>query len=62
MTEWMVDEVKRLVQEIIHDYQDAYDSNDELFDIQEEIRVEVRRFYHRNIGKKPPVISVVLEV
>jgi mRNA degradation ribonuclease J1/J2 len=47
---------------MIIDYEDDVRNGEPEIDLSEEIRVELRRFFNANIGKKPTVVPVILEL
>jgi ribonuclease J len=59
---WLVDEAKKLVKKIVVDYEQEVASGEAKMDLQENIRVQLRRFFNANIGKKPTVVSIVLDM
>lgn len=59
---WMLDEAKNVVLRIMHDYELERQSNRPKMDLQEEIRVQLRRFFNNNLGKKPVVMPVILDI
>jgi len=63
MEPWLLEEAMKVVQEQITKYKKelqlgAVDRGE----FAEDIRVELRRFFDRNIGKKPTVIPVILDL
>ncbi len=59
---WLIEEAKKLVKKIIADYDLAVGGRGPEMDLQETIRVELRRFFNHNIGKKPTVLPIVLDL
>ncbi len=59
---WVVEEAKKLVQKVISDYDSSIGSRGPEMDLQETIRVELRRFFNQNIGKKPVVLPIILDL
>jgi mRNA degradation ribonuclease J1/J2 len=43
-------------------YSESLNEHSTPFDLGEEVRVELRRFFNANIGKKPTVIPLILDV
>jgi len=62
MENWLIEESRELTRKIIVDYEDDVRNGEPEIDLGEEIRVELRRFYNGNIGKKPVVVPVILEL
>ena len=59
---WLLEEAKKLVKKIVSDYDRALGSRGPEMDLQETIRVELRRFFNQNIGKKPIVLPIILDL
>jgi ribonuclease J len=59
---WLIEESIKVVRKLIQDYEWALDRDESFGDLQEMIRVSLRRFVDQNIGKKPTVLSVILEL
>ena len=59
---WLVEEAKKLVQKIILEYDQTIGSRGPGMDLQETIRVELRRFFNANMGKKPIVLPIILDL
>jgi ribonuclease J len=59
---WVVEEAKKLVQKVISDYDRSIGSRGPEMDLQETIRIELRRFFNQNIGKKPVVLPIILDL
>lgn len=59
---WVVEEAKKIVQKVISDYDRAIGSRGPEMDLQETIRIELRRFFNQNIGKKPVVLPIILDL
>lgn len=62
MESWLLDEALKVVQEQIQRYKKELNQGVINKDFAEEIRVELRRFFERNIGKKPTVIPMIMDV
>lgn len=58
---WLMEEAVKVVQEQIEEYKIDI-KNGLKTDLAEEVRINLRRFFERNIGKKPVVIPVILDV
>ncbi len=62
MEGWLIEESKKAAQRVVARYTASLDERGAPFDLQEEVRLELRRFFQANINKKPTVIPVVLDV
>ncbi len=62
MEPWLLDEALNIVQGQIEKYKQDLKMGVINKDLAEEIRVELRRFLERNIGKKPTVIPLIMDV
>jgi ribonuclease J len=58
----LVDEAKNLVRKIIIKYEAEIAAGALEMDLQETIRVELRRFFNANLGKKPTVLPIILDL
>ena len=59
---WLLEEAKRLVQRVIRRYDQALAQPGMPPDLQESIRLELRRFFQQNVGKKPTVMPIILDL
>lgn len=59
---FLVEEAKKLAQKIIIQYEDELRQGMHRIDLQETVRVELRRFFNANVGKKPVVLPIILEL
>jgi ribonuclease J len=59
---WLLEEATKIVEKIIIRYKDDLKDGPLKYDLSEEVRVELRRFFDRNIGKKPTVVPIILDV
>ena len=59
---WLLDEARALVQRIVRRYEEALVRPGIGPDLQENIRVELRRFFQQNVGKKPTVLPIILDL
>jgi ribonuclease J len=59
---WLVEEAKNVCQKTIAEYDAQLASNSPPMDLQETIRVELRRFFNANMGKKPVVMPIILDL
>jgi ribonuclease J len=62
MEGWLVEEAKKVAQAVISAYDGQLASGEPAMDVQEEVRLELRRFFNKNIGKKPVVLPLVLDM
>ena len=62
MEAWLIEEAKNAARRVVERYTEALDERGPPFDLQEEIRVELRRFFNANINKKPTVVPIVLDI
>jgi ribonuclease J len=59
---FLVEEGKKLAQKIIIQYEDELRQGMHRMDLQETVRVELRRFFNANVGKKPVVLPIILDL
>jgi ribonuclease J len=59
---WLIEEAKNLVKKVISDYDAGIGGRGPQMDLQETIRIELRRFFNQNIGKKPVVLPIILDL
>jgi ribonuclease J len=59
---WLIEEAKKLVKKVISDYDFALGGRGPAMDLQETIRIELRRFFNQNIGRKPIVMPIILDL
>ena len=59
---WLIDESKKLVTRIVARFEFGSSAHSGGMDLQETIRVELRRFYYNNLGKKPVVLPIILDL
>ena len=59
---WLLEEATKLVEKIIIQYKEDLKDGPLKYDLAEEVRIELRRFFERNIGKKPTVVPILLDV
>ncbi len=62
MEGFLVEEARHVVRRLIVDYEKAIASGDYRDDFQETVRIELRRFFNQNIGKKPVVLPIILDL
>jgi ribonuclease J len=56
MEAFLIEEAKKVVQGVLKDWQIQN------FDLRETIRIELRRFFNSNVGKKPVVVPIIIQV
>jgi ribonuclease J len=59
---WLMEEAKNLVKKIVSEDEHSHSKSGPEVDLQESIRIQLRRFFYRNIGKKPIVIPIILDL
>ncbi|NDG84201.1 MAG: ribonuclease J [Proteobacteria bacterium] len=59
---WLIDEALKVVDQVIQGYRRELRQGVIDPDFAENIRIELRRFFERNIGKKPTVVPMVMDV
>jgi ribonuclease J len=60
---WLIDEAKKIVKKAVYDHHQSIINRSPMEnDLQETIRLELRRFFKQNIGKKPIVLPIVLDL
>jgi ribonuclease J len=59
---WLIDEAEKVVDQVIAGYKRELKLGVVDPDFAENIRIELRRFFERNLGKKPTVVPVVMDV
>ncbi len=59
---WLIEEAKNLVKKVIAQYEAGNGERGPQMDLQETIRIELRRFFAQNIGKKPIVLPIILDL
>jgi ribonuclease J len=59
---FLVEEAKKLAQKVIIQYEDELRQGLYKMDLQETIRIELRRFFNANVGKKPVVLPIILDL
>ncbi len=58
----LMEEAKTVVQKVIKQYEAEIREGNFNMDLQETIRVELRRFFNQNLGKKPVVLPIILDL
>ncbi len=59
---WLVEEARNHVKKVIADHEENLRIGGPARDLQENIRIELRRFFNQNIGKKPTVVPIILDL
>jgi ribonuclease J len=59
---FLIEEAKNLVRKIIVEYEAEIRAGNLQMDLQETIRIELRRYFNANIGKKPTVLPIILDL
>jgi ribonuclease J len=59
---WLIEEAKNLVKKLVREYELQLTTQGVEGDLQETIRVELRRFFLSNLGKKPTVMPIILDL
>jgi ribonuclease J len=59
---WLIDEALKVVDQVIQGYRRELRQGVVDPDFAENIRIELRRFFERNTGKKPTVVPMVMDV
>ncbi len=59
---WLVEEAKKAVKKVLSEYDQSIANRGPEMDLQETIRVELRRFFNQSIGKKPIVLPIILDL
>jgi ribonuclease J len=62
MEGWLLEEAKRIAKKVVTEYEALLDQHAPQMDLQENIRIELRRFFNQNIGKKPIVLPIILDI
>lgn len=60
--QWLLEEAKNKVQKLVQDYELHLSTQGVELDLQENIRIELRRFFLANLGKKPTVMPIILDL
>ncbi len=59
---WLLEEAKSRVRHLVQEYEVRMASTGVEPDLQENIRIELRRFFLANLGKKPTVMPIILDL
>jgi ribonuclease J len=59
---WLIEEATKIVETLILRYKEDLKHGPIKYDMAEEVRINLRRFFERNIGKKPTVVPIILDV
>jgi ribonuclease J len=58
----LMEEGRTVVQKVVRRYEEEIRVGNHNMDLQENIRVELRRFFNQNLGKKPVVLPIILDL
>jgi ribonuclease J len=58
----LIDEAKALVKRLVEEYELSLNQGHGEGDLQETVRVELRRLFNQNVGKKPVVMPIILDI
>lgn len=58
----LIEEAKKVAQHIIIQYEEELRQGMHRMDLQETLRVELRRFFNSKVGKKPVVLPIILDL
>lgn len=58
----LLEEARKVAQKVIRDHETQLAAGNYGLDLQENLRVELRRFFSQNIGKKPVVLPIILDL
>ncbi|HUP57686.1 MAG TPA: ribonuclease J [Bdellovibrionota bacterium] len=59
---WLIQEAKKIASRVIKTYEADVAQGVYSMDLQETIRVELRRFFNNELGKKPVVLPIILDL
>ncbi len=59
---WLIVEAKKVVKKVVADFESGTSDRGPEGDLQETIRVQLRRFFSHNIGRKPVVLPIILDL
>lgn len=59
---WLIEEAKKVVKKVVADFEAGTNDRGPEGDLQETIRVQLRRFFFHNIGRKPVVLPIILDL
>jgi ribonuclease J len=62
MEGWLVEEGTKVALQVVAQYEREIAQGHYTFDLQETVRIELRRFFNQNIGKKPVVLPIILDL
>ncbi len=60
--QWLLEEAKNKVAKLVQEYEHQLATQGVETDLQENIRIELRRFFLANLGKKPTVMPIILDL
>lgn len=58
----LIEEAKNIARRVIIQYEDELRQGSVQMDLQETVRIELRRFLNQQLGKKPIVLPVILDL
>ncbi|HLE01273.1 MAG TPA: ribonuclease J [Bdellovibrionota bacterium] len=58
----LIEEAKDLIRQVVLRYEDELRSGNPPMDLQETVRIELRRFFNQKLGKKPTVLPIILDL
>lgn len=58
----LIPQARKVVERVVRAYDETVDERGPKMDLQEEIRVQLRRFFNDKLGKKPTVLPIVLDL
>ncbi|MEN9724369.1 MAG: ribonuclease [Pseudomonadota bacterium] len=59
---WLLEEAKNKVRTLVREYEMNFAATGVESDLQENVRIELRRFFLANLGKKPTVLPIILDL
>jgi ribonuclease J len=62
MEAWLVEEARNVAKKVVTEYESELRQGLPETDLQENVRIELRRFFNQNIGKKPVVLPIILDL
>ena len=62
MEGFLVEEARNVARKVVENYERSLTERGPAFDLQEEVRLGLRRFFNGNLGKKPTVIPIIIDV
>jgi ribonuclease J len=59
---WLLEEAKKIVKKVVLDFEHSPNDRGPDGDLKETMRVQLRRFFSHNIGRKPVVLPIILDI